>query len=77
MSADRHRHEDLVEPEGVNADPTTSEPAGPHADVRRGGDPNGPRPDPRADEPKVVQPPWDDHDPNASSVEWYEEEGAE
>jgi hypothetical protein len=78
MTADRHRHHDLVEPEGVNADPTTSYEPDYDGDVREGGDPDGPRPDPRADESPVVQPPWDpDRNQPGSSVDWYAEEGAE
>jgi len=70
------RRRDLVEPEGVNADPTTEHPVDPNADVRRGGDPNGPRPDPHAVEPAVVRPPWDHSDPHAPSLEQSREEGA-
>ncbi len=75
--AGKHRRGDLVEPEGVNADPTTEHDTDPHADVRKGGDPDGPRPDTRAEEPKVVSPEFQHPDPHSSSVEWYAEEGAE
>ncbi|MGQ0846733.1 MAG: hypothetical protein ACT4QF_21655 [Sporichthyaceae bacterium] len=75
MPAQR-REPDLVEPEGVNADPTNTREVDPHADVRRGGDPNGPRPDEHADDTFIVIPPWDDSDPTAPSLEQSREEGA-
>lgn len=64
----------LVEPEGVNAD-SAREPD-PNADVRRGGDPNGPRPDSHASDTPVIRPPWDDSDLDAPSLEQSGEEGA-
>lgn len=64
----------LIEPEGVNAG--SARKPDPSADVRRGGDPNGPRPDPHAEEPAVVQPPRDHADPDAPSLEQSREEGA-
>jgi hypothetical protein len=70
------KRRDLVEPEGVNADPTHGEDPDPHADVRRGGDPQGPRPDPHASDTPVVRPPGDESDPNAPSLEQSREEGA-
>lgn len=66
--------ESLIEPEGVDADPRHD--PDPDADVRGGGDPNSSEPDPRADDPLVVIPPWGPSDPDAPSLEQSREEGA-
>lgn len=65
--------EGLIEPEGVDAVPNDPDPDG---DVRSGGDPHSSEPDPRADDPLVVIPPWGQSDPDAPSLAQSREEGA-
>jgi hypothetical protein len=68
------RRRGLTEPEGVNSGSAHDLLDGADADVRPGGDPT--RVEDITNDPQVVAPPWDEHDPDAPSLEQSREEGA-
>jgi hypothetical protein len=67
----------LVEPEGVNSGSAKDLMGGAEADARPGGNPSrSGQAEAAPSGPTVVQPPWDEHDEDAPSLEQSREEGA-
>jgi hypothetical protein len=76
MSEGKHRR-DLVEPEGVNSGSAEDLMGGAGRQVRPGGDPSrSEQAESTPPGPKVVRPPWDEHDAGTPSLEQSREEGA-
>jgi hypothetical protein len=71
------RRQNLVEPEGVNSGSAKDLLGGKERDPRPGGDPSrAAQGEAAPSDPAVVQPPWDEHDEDAPSLEQSREEGA-
>jgi len=71
------RRRDLMEPEGVNAGSGRDQMSGDDEDARPGGNPSrAAQSEAPTTDPTVVRPPWDEHDPDAPSLEQSREEGA-